>query len=72
MILQMMTIGEETGQLDELMDEMGTYYDKQVDIGIATMLSLIEPLFTIIIGLFAGLMIIYVALPMFNISNSMQ
>lgn len=68
----MMTIGEETGQLDELMDEMGTYYDKQVDIGIATMLSLIEPLFTIIIGLFAGLMIIYVALPMFNISNSMQ
>jgi len=69
MVIQMMTIGEETGQLDDLMDEVAGFYDKQVEIGIEKMVALVEPVFTIIIGIFAGLMIISVALPIFNLSS---
>lgn len=71
MVIQMMTIGEETGQLDDLMEEMAHFYDKQVELGISKMVALVEPLFTIIIGIFAGIMIISVALPIFNLSSGM-
>lgn len=70
MVIQMMTIGEETGQLDDLMEEIAGYYDKQVEIGITRMVALVEPIFTIIIGIFAALMIISVALPIFDLSEN--
>jgi type IV pilus assembly protein PilC len=72
MVIQMMTIGEETGQLDDLMEEIAQYYDKQVEIGISKMVALVEPVFTIIIGIFAGLMIISVALPIFSLSEGIN
>ncbi|HHV63662.1 MAG TPA: type II secretion system F family protein [Peptococcaceae bacterium] len=71
MVIQMMTIGEETGQLDNLMEEIGEYYDKQVEIGISRMVALVEPAFTIIIGIFVGLMVISVALPLFTLSENL-
>lgn len=72
LVIQMMTVGEETGQLDDLMDEIAGYYDKQVELGIGRMVSLIEPIFTIAIGIFAGLMILSIALPIFNLSTTIQ
>lgn len=70
MVIQMMTIGEETGQLDDLMEEIAGYYDKQVEIGITRMVALVEPIFTIIIGIFSAIMIISIALPIFNMSEN--
>ena len=70
MVIQMMTIGEETGQLDDLMEEIANYYDKQVEIGITRMVALVEPIFTIIIGILAALMIISIALPIFDLSEN--
>lgn len=69
LVIQMMSIGEETGRLEELMEEVANHYDKSVEIGIARMTALIEPIFTVIIGIFAGAMIISIALPIFNMSN---
>jgi type IV pilus assembly protein PilC len=71
-VIQMMTIGEETGQLDDLMEEIAMYYDKQVEIGITRMVALVEPVFTIIIGILAGLMVISIALPILNLSDSIM
>lgn len=72
LVIQMMSIGEETGRLEELMGEVANHYDKSVEIGIARMTALIEPIFTVIIGIFAGAMIISIALPIFNMSNMGQ
>jgi len=72
MVIQMMTIGEETGQLDDLMEEIAKFYDKQVEIGISKMVALVEPVFTIIIGIFAGIMVISVALPILNMSQGIK
>lgn len=72
LVVQMMSIGEETGRLEELMGEVANNYDKRVEIGIARMVALVEPIFTIIIGIFAGGMIISIALPIFNMASGMK
>jgi type IV pilus assembly protein PilC len=69
MVIQMMSIGEETGRLEELMEEVANHYDKRVEIGITRMVALVEPIFTVIIGVFAGGLIISIALPIFNMAN---
>lgn len=69
LVIQMMSIGEETGRLEELMGEVANHYDRRVEIGIARMVAMVEPIFTVIIGIFAGGMIISIALPIFNMSN---
>jgi len=68
-VIQMMSIGEETGRLEELMGEIANHYDKKVELGISRMVALIEPAFTILIGILAGGMIIAIALPIFNMAN---
>lgn len=72
LVIQMMSIGEETGRLEELMGEVANHYDKRVEIGITRMVALVEPLFTVIIGIFAGGMIISIALPIFNMANTVK
>ena len=69
LVMQMISIGEETGRLEELMAELANNYDKRVEIGLARLVSMVEPVFTVIIGIFAGGLIISIALPIFNMSN---
>ena len=72
LVIQMMSIGEETGRLEELMLEVANHYDKRVEIGLARLVALVEPAFTIIIGVFAGGLIIAIALPILNMSSGMK
>ncbi|AFM42327.1 type II secretory pathway, component PulF [Desulfosporosinus acidiphilus SJ4] len=72
LVIQMMSIGEETGRMEELMLEVANHYDKRVEIGLTRLVSLIEPLFTIIIGIFAGGLIISIALPIFNMASGVS
>jgi type IV pilus assembly protein PilC len=69
LVIQMMSIGEETGRLEELMGEVANHYDKKVEIGISRMVALVEPVFTVVIGIFAGGLIISIALPIFNMAS---
>lgn len=71
MVIQMMSIGEETGRLEELMTEVANHYDKQVELGISKMVALVEPIFTVVIGIFAGGVIIAVALPIMSMATNM-
>lgn len=72
LLIQMISIGEETGRLEELMVEVANNYDKRVEIGIARLVALVEPIFTVVIGGFAGLLIISIALPIFNMSSGIK
>jgi len=71
-VMQMISIGEETGRLEELMGELANNYDKRVEIGIARLVAMVEPVFTVIIGIFAGGLIISIALPIFNMSSGIK
>ena len=72
LLIQMMSIGEETGRLEELMGDVANHYDKRVEIGISRMVALVEPAFTVIIGIFAGGLIISMALPIFNMASGVK
>ncbi|TGE34190.1 type II secretion system F family protein [Desulfosporosinus sp. Sb-LF] len=72
LLIQMMLIGEETGRLEELMIEVANSYDKRVDLGISRLVSLVEPVFTLIIGGFAALIIVSIAVPIFNMSTTIK
>ena len=72
LVIQMMSIGEETGRLEELMLEVANHYDKRVEIGITRLVALVEPIFTLIIGVFAGGLIIAIALPIFSMASGIK
>lgn len=72
LVIQMMMVGEETGRLEELMEEVANHYDKLVEVGIGRLIALVEPAFTLLIGIFAGALIISIALPIFSMSTSVH
>lgn len=70
--IQMMRIGEETGKLESMFFKLTDIYDKKVDNGINKVMSLVEPVFTLIIGLFVGIVIVAIALPILQMSNNIK
>lgn len=70
--IQMIRIGEETGKLESMFFKLTDIYDKKVDNGINKVMSLVEPIFTLIIGFLVGIIIIGIALPIFQMSNNIK
>ena len=69
MVVQMMTVGEETGALDEMLDKIADFYDQEVEATVNALTSLIEPILIVIMGIVIGGMIIALYLPMFDVIN---
>jgi type IV pilus assembly protein PilC len=67
MVTQMISVGEETGALDEMLDKIADFYDSEVTATVDALTSLIEPLMIVVMGTIVGGMIISLYLPMFNI-----
>ena len=67
MVVQMMTVGEETGALDEMLDKIADFYDQEVEATVNALTSLIEPILIVIMGVVIGGMIIALYLPMFDV-----
>ncbi len=72
MVPQMMSVGERTGRMDEVLDRLGEFYSREVDTMIATLTSLIEPLIMIVLGAAVGLMVAAIILPIFQVANSIS
>jgi len=69
MVVQMLTVGEETGALDTMLEKMATFYDEEVTAAVDALTSLIEPVMIFIVGGAVGVSVIALYLPMFNIIN---
>jgi len=67
MVTQMISVGEETGALDEMLDKIADFYDAEVTATVDALTSLIEPLMIVVMGAMVGGMVISLYLPMFNI-----
>lgn len=65
-LVSMVKVGEETGDLDSLLDDLATYTRNELDMKISQTVSLIEPLLLIFIGLLVGSIIIGIMLPMYD------
>lgn len=69
MVIQMTTIGEESGSLDDMLGNVADFYEDEVDEAVKGISSLIEPLIIIILGVVVGGMVVALYLPIFNLGN---
>jgi type IV pilus assembly protein PilC len=72
MVVQMLAVGEETGQVDVMLEKVATFYDNEVEASVDALTSLIEPLLIAIIGGAVGAAVIALYMPMFNIIKLIQ
>ncbi len=69
MVTQMITVGEETGNLDTMLAKIADFYDQEVDVGVASLTSMIEPLVMCLMAVVIGAIVIAMFLPMFQMSQ---
>ncbi|MEA4882892.1 MAG: type II secretion system F family protein [Clostridia bacterium] len=69
MLAHMVGIGEETGALDDMLIKTADFYDQEVDYAVKNLTTAIEPAIILVIGVFAGLIVAAVMMPMFNMVN---
>jgi len=67
MVVQMVSVGETTGSLDEMLDRIADFYDQEVSATTEQLTALIEPIMIVVLGGVVGGMIITMYLPIFNI-----
>lgn len=66
MVMQMVNVGEQTGELDKMLGKIADYYDDEVDAAVDALTSIIEPLIIVYLGVVIGGMVMAMYLPMFD------
>lgn len=66
MLVSMISIGEESGTLDEVLTKTANFYDEESDAAIAKMVGLLEPLMIVIMALIIGFIVVSIILPMYG------
>ncbi|MFN7518865.1 MAG: type II secretion system F family protein [Dolichospermum sp.] len=70
MAIQMMTIGEETGQLDAMLMKIADFYEDEVEQAVKALTSILEPLMIVVVGGMVGTILLAMYLPMFKVYDS--
>jgi type IV pilus assembly protein PilC len=69
MVVQMLSVGEETGAMDTMLEKIADFYDEEVSAAVDSLTSIIEPVMIAIVGGAVGIAVIALYMPMFNIIN---
>jgi type IV pilus assembly protein PilC len=69
MVVQMISIGEETGNLDTMLNKIADFYDQEVDVAVKGLTSMIEPLVMVGMGIIVGAIVLAMFMPMFEMSQ---
>jgi len=69
MLIHMLSAGEKTGQVEEMMDKVAQFYDDEVETMLAGLTSLIEPLLMVFVGAIIGTIVVAMFLPIFKMSE---
>jgi type IV pilus assembly protein PilC len=72
MVISMIAVGESTGGLDEMLTKIADFYDEEVDAAVSGLLSLLEPLMIVWLGVVVGGMVVAMYLPIFDMINAVQ
>jgi type IV pilus assembly protein PilC len=67
MVVQMIGVGEQTGALDAMLQKVGDFYEEEVDAAVADLLTAMEPLMILFLGLVVGGIVISMYLPLFTL-----
>jgi type IV pilus assembly protein PilC len=69
MVVQMVSVGEETGKLDDMLLRMSDFYDSEVDVAVDSIMSMIEPMIMAVLGVVIGGMVIAMFAPMMSMGS---
>jgi len=69
MVIQMISVGEETGGLDNMLNKIADFYDQEVDTAVKGLTSMIEPLIMVVLGVVIGTIVIAMFMPMFSMGD---
>ena len=70
MVIQMISVGESTGALDNMLSKIAEFYEEEVDIAVANLTSLLEPFLMIFLGVVIGGVVIAMYLPIFQMASA--
>ena len=69
MVVQMISVGEETGALDSMLQKVADFYEDEVNAAVKSLTSIIEPIMMLFVGGLVGVVVIGMYLPIFNMMN---
>ncbi|MDP3244915.1 MAG: type II secretion system F family protein [bacterium] len=69
MVNQMLSVGEETGRLTDILKKLSSFYTREIENGVANLVSVIEPLIMIIIGVAVGVIVSAIIMPMYKLAE---
>jgi type IV pilus assembly protein PilC len=69
MVVQMISIGEQTGALDEMLSKIADFYDEEVDAAVEALTTAIEPIMIVVMGAMVGGMLVAMYLPIFKMAS---
>lgn len=69
MVSQMLSIGEKTGKLDVILDRITNFYTREINNIVANLMTLMEPIIMVVMGLAVGVMVSAVIMPMYNMAQ---
>ncbi len=72
MVIQMVSVGEETGTLDEMLEKVAVYYEGEVDNTVKNLTTMIEPIIIVILGGAIGFLVIAMYLPIFKMGETIK
>jgi MSHA biogenesis protein MshG len=72
LVIQMITVGEETGNIGDMLLEVADFYEAEVDAELKNIASVIEPILIVIIGIMVLVLALGIFLPMWNLSGAMK
>jgi len=72
MVVQMIGVGEQTGALDTMLNKIADFYEEEVDVAVAALTSMLEPIMLVVMGGIVGFIMIAMYMPIFDIAGQVQ
>ncbi len=72
MVVQMIGVGEQTGAMDTMLQKIADFYEDEVDVAVAALTSMLEPIMMVFLGIIIGGLIISMYLPIFELAGNIK
>jgi len=72
MVVQMIGVGEQTGAMDQMLQKIADFYEEEVDVAVAALTSMLEPIMMVFIGGIIGALIVAMYLPVFELAGNIK
>ena len=70
MVVQMIAVGEQAGAIDQMLSKIADFYEDEVDVAVASLTSLLEPIIMVVVGGVVGVVLVSMYLPIFSLAGA--